>query len=73
MNVEIRLKVYPRCAVIHDKGRDSNLRVFGRERSRWLSSRRRSFFGKDIDMKLLSYILTSFNGTTRSFPGTDLL
>ena len=30
-------------------------------------------FGKNIDMKLLSYILASFNGTRRSFPGTDLL
>ena len=29
-------------------------------------------FGKDIDTKLLSYILASFSGT-RSFLGTDLL
>ena len=48
INAEMRLKVYPRATVINDKGRDSNLRVFGRERSRWLSSRRCSFLERTL-------------------------
>lgn len=43
INAQIRLKAYTSSAVLNDKERDSNLTVFGRERSRWLSSRRHSF------------------------------